>query len=69
MTDAKLLAKRIDASGLSQVRFALDVLAVDPSTVRRWLAGKPMPALVRDWLHRADVASDPEQVRISVLRP
>jgi uncharacterized protein (DUF1800 family) len=69
MTDANLLAKRIDASGLSQVRFALDVLACDPSTVRRWLAGKPMPATVSDWLQRAAVSSDPERIRIDVLRP
>lgn len=69
MTDAKLLASKIDTSGLSQVRFALDVLAVDPSTVRRWLAGAPMPVNVVDWLKRADVSSDPERVRIDVLRP
>lgn len=69
MTDAKLLAERIDASGLSQVRFALDVLGRDPSTVRKWLAGAPMPRKLADWLRRASVTSDPDWVRVTVLRP
>lgn len=69
MSDADLLAARIDASGLSQVRFALDVIGCDPSSVRRWLAGAPMPVKLADWLRRAAVSSDPETVRIDVLRP
>ena len=39
-----LLRSAIEASGLSARRFAVDVLAVDERTVRRWLAGdRDMP--------------------------
>lgn len=39
-----LLRAAIEASGLSARRFAVDVLAVDERTVRRWLAGdRDMP--------------------------
>jgi hypothetical protein len=69
VSDAELLKRRIDASGLSNFRFAYDVLGRSPPTVRKWLAGAPMPAAVADWLRRATVASDPERVRIDVLRP
>jgi hypothetical protein len=68
--DAELLRAQIEASGLSQVRFALDVMGRNPATIRRWLAGKPMPATVRDWLARVsrlDVTDS--RVRIDVLRP
>ena len=43
-----LLRAAIEASGLSARRFAVDVLAVDERTVRRWLAGDrgmPGPAV------------------------
>jgi hypothetical protein len=70
MTDAELLRAQIEASGLSQVRFALDVMGRNPATVRRWLAGHTMPATARDWLSRVsrlDVTDS--TVRIDVLRP
>lgn len=47
----ELLRDTIEASGLSQVRFATDVLLNDPRTVRRWLAGgRPITQLVVDFL-------------------
>jgi hypothetical protein len=69
VSNAELLKRRIDASGLSNVRFAYDVLGRSPPTVRKWLAGAPMPDAVADWLQRAAVSSDPVTVRIDVLRP
>ena len=39
-----LLRSAIEASGLSARRFAVELLAVDERTVRRWLAGdRDMP--------------------------
>lgn len=47
----ELLRATIEASGLSQVRFATDVLLCDPRTVRRWLAGdRPISQIVVDFL-------------------
>lgn len=70
MSDAELLRAQIEASGLSQVRFARDVLGRDPATVRRWLAGYTMPVTVREWLSRvATLTVDATRVRIEVLRP
>lgn len=43
-----LLHSAITASGLSARRFAVEVLAVDERTVRRWLAGdSAVPGPVR----------------------
>lgn len=48
MTDAELLSKAIEASGLSVRRFADVVLVRNPRTVWRWLAGEnPLPEAVR----------------------
>lgn len=48
---AELLAKRIEASGLSARRFAREVLLRDERTVRRWLAGdSPIPEPVMAFL-------------------
>lgn len=59
----------IEASGLSQVRFARDVLGRSPRTLRAWLAGATIPETVRDWLSRVEaVQSDPARVTVSVLR-
>lgn len=45
------LKQRIEQSGLSTTRFAVEVLMRDPRTVRRWLSGdSPIPAVVMDWL-------------------
>lgn len=68
MSDVDRLKRIIDASGLSHVRFARDVLARDPTTLRNWLRGEPMPEIARNWLARVSVDSDPETVRIEVLR-
>jgi hypothetical protein len=44
VSDADLLRRAIEASGLSARRFAREVLIRDERTVRRWLAGdSPMP--------------------------
>ena len=46
MTDAEILRALIDRSGLSARKFATRVLFRNERTVRRWLAGDPMPAEV-----------------------
>jgi hypothetical protein len=51
MDDVALLEQAIKASGLSDRRFAVEVLIRDERTVRRWLAGdSPIPAVVADFL-------------------
>lgn len=52
MNGAKLLKQAIQHSGISNRKFATCVLVVDESTVRRWLAGAPMPAVTLDFLER-----------------
>ncbi len=48
-----LLRQAIGLSGLSARRFAVDVLARDERTIRRWLAGdSPLPAVVVTRLQR-----------------
>jgi hypothetical protein len=54
MRDAARLRVVIEASGLSARRFAVDVMSRDERTVRRWLAGEPMPPTVRAWLDSLD---------------
>lgn len=57
-TDREILERAIGASGLSARRFAMDVLARDERTVRRWLqpddapGARPMPEAVRAFLTR-----------------
>jgi hypothetical protein len=47
----KLLQDAIAASGLSDRRFATEVLIRDERTVRRWLSGEsPIPAVVLTFL-------------------
>jgi len=50
MTDADRLRQVIAATGLSDRRFAVRVLLRDERTVRRWLAGDDIPAVVADEL-------------------
>lgn len=51
-TDRDLLARVIDASGLSARRFATTVLFRNERTVRRWLAGEnDMPVEVLAFLN------------------
>ncbi len=50
-SDKKLLKDAIEASGLSDRRFATEVLIRDERTVRRWLKGdSPIPAVVVEFL-------------------
>ena len=61
-TDAPaILRAAIEATGLSQVRFAVDVLGVNDRSLRQWLAGEPCwPPIVRlAWL----IARKPDLAR------
>lgn len=50
-----LLEAAIAASGLSARQYAMQVLARDERTIRRWLAGdRPIPKAVLDYLARPD---------------
>ncbi len=44
--DVQRLLAAIKASGLSRSEFARTVLVRDPRTLRRWLAGAPVPRAV-----------------------
>ena len=49
----QLLRDRIEDSGLSVRRFALEILLREDRTVRRWLAGdSPIPRVVLEWLEQ-----------------
>jgi hypothetical protein len=51
VSDGEILAKAIEASGMSARRFAVRVLIRDERTVRRWLSGdSPLPKPVREFL-------------------
>jgi len=50
MTDRDLVLAAIRKSGLSNTQFARQIVARDGRQVRRWLAGRPVPHAVRDWL-------------------
>ena len=55
-----LLGDRIEASGLSARRFAVEVLRRDERTIRRWLAGdSPMPRIVLAFLEKPSEARWP----------
>lgn len=56
MTDAELLRAVIDRSGLSARRFATRVLFRNERTIRRWLAGDPIPTEVRAFLNAQPAA-------------
>lgn len=58
MNDQELLAAAIEASGLSARRFAVALLSRDERAVRRWIAGDPMPPVVREWLKHWLALSD-----------
>ena len=56
-----LLRRRIEESGVSSTRFAVDVLWRDPRTVRRWLSGdSPIPKIVAEKLVHPTPAPWPE---------
>lgn len=66
MSDPELIAAAVEASGLSARRFAVALLARDERTVRRWLAGDPLPVPARDWLAR--FVALPDRARAAVVR-
>jgi hypothetical protein len=48
--DRDLVARAVAASGLSIRQFALRIVGREPRTVRRWLAGQPIPKAARAFL-------------------
>jgi hypothetical protein len=50
MNDVELLRAAILKSGLSTSRFAETILARESRTVRRWLAGQPIPRQAKAFL-------------------
>lgn len=51
MSPADRLRALIAASGLSTTRYALDVMARNPRTLRRWLEPNAViPQVVADWI-------------------
>jgi hypothetical protein len=60
------LSALLASSGLTVSRFARDVVGRDVRTVRRWIAGDPIPDSVAQWLERATVTMDPAVVHIVV---
>lgn len=48
--DCELLAAAIKASGLSSGAFARDLMGRNDRTIRRWLAGAPIPPIAVRWL-------------------
>ena len=48
MTDAELLREALAVTGLSEFRFAVEVMDVTEHVVQRWLSGeRPLPIAVR----------------------
>jgi hypothetical protein len=60
------LSALINDSGLTISAFARDVVGRDVRTVRRWLAGDPIPEAVAAWLNRATVDVGSDEVTIHV---
>lgn len=54
-----LLAAAIAKSGLSARRFATQLMGRDERTIRRWLAGAPIPEAASAWLRRYLDATPP----------
>ena len=50
MDDQELLRACITKSGLSVVRFARQIVGREDRTVRRWLAGQPIPVAAKQFL-------------------
>ncbi len=65
---ARLLRQRIDESGLTARRFAVEVMIRDERTIRRWLAGNVIPHVVQDWLREPQAAPWPSSDPIGALR-
>ncbi len=63
------VSEAIRLSGLSIAEWARTVAGRDERTVRRWLAGEPIPKSVMDWLNRiSHVRVSPENVVLEVRR-
>lgn len=59
----------IESSGLSHSEFARVVMGREPRTVRKWLAGEPMPATAIKYLTRLrSVAVAAKTVTVTVAR-
>ena len=57
---AELLRRRIDESGLSARRFAVEVLKRDERAVRRWMAEQEnIPRIIAEFLESPDPAPWP----------
>jgi hypothetical protein len=52
VTDSELLRAAILKSGLTVNRFAAEIMSRDERTIRRWLAGQPIPQAAKQWLER-----------------
>lgn len=64
-----ILSALIDESGLSIAEFARVVLGRDERTVRRWLAGHPIPESHGAWLDRVeDVETRRGRIVVSLTR-
>ncbi len=66
-TDADTLRAAIKASGLSARRFAVELMGRNERSVRRWLSGEPMPAVVLGWL-KSYLKKALESVKVSLVR-
>ena len=52
MTDVELLRLAIAKSGLSVRQFARQIVGREDRTVRRWIAGQPIPKAAKQWLEQ-----------------
>ncbi len=69
LTDVECVARlrQLEAEAqLNSTSLALIVLGRDPRTVRRWLAGDPIPEVVRRWITSIDHVRRDEQFRVRI---
>ena len=67
-TDIALLRIRIEESGLSDRKFAVQCLKRDERTIRRYLAGDvEMPAIIREMIREPLVAPWPTKGTLPML--
>ena len=52
MTDVELLRLAIAKSGLSVRQFARQIVGREDRTIRRWVAGQPIPKAAKQWLEQ-----------------
>ena len=64
-----LLRRRIRESGLSARQFATAIMGRDERTIRRWLAGEPMPEQASEWLESVEaVTLRPRSIAVRLRR-